>query len=102
MRLENDGIIVEYAGAGTRMHVPVKSRPGWALRWRATSPVACADLLGDPAVAILRVTNGRWDLLVGLRAESLQELAKVLERIRLLKGISNTETSIHLKTFQLS
>lgn len=42
------------------------------------------------------------DLLVGLRAESLQELAKVLERIRLLKGISYTETSIHLKTFRLS
>jgi len=29
-------------------------------------------------------------------------LAKVLERIRLLKGISNTETSIHLETFRLS
>jgi hypothetical protein len=26
----------------------------------------------------------------------------VLERIRLLKGISNTETSIHLETFRLS
>jgi hypothetical protein len=25
-----------------------------------------------------------------------------LERIRLLKGISNTETSIHLETFRLS
>lgn len=80
----------------------MKSRPGWALRWTATGPVACANLLGEPAVAILRATNGRWDLLVGLRAERLHELAKVLERIRLLKSISNTNTSIHLKTFRLS
>jgi DNA-binding Lrp family transcriptional regulator len=53
-------------------------------------------------VATLHDTNGRWDLLAELRAETLQELAKVLERIRLLKGISNTETSIHLETFRLS
>ena len=61
-----------------------------------------AGLLGEPGVATLHDTNGRWDLLAELRAESLQELAKVLERIRLLKGISNTETSIHLETFRLS
>ncbi|MDD5324145.1 MAG: Lrp/AsnC ligand binding domain-containing protein [Polaromonas sp.] len=53
-------------------------------------------------MAILRATNGRWDLLVGLRAERLRELARVLERIRLLKSISNTKTSIHLKIFRLS
>ena len=57
------------------------------------------DMFG---VATLHDTNGRWDLLAELRAQSLQELAKVLERIRLLKGISNTETSIHLETFRLS
>ena len=61
-----------------------------------------ASLLGEPGVATLHDTNGRWDLLAELRAETLQELAKVLERIRLLKGISNTETSIHLETFRLS
>jgi DNA-binding Lrp family transcriptional regulator len=60
-----------------------------------------ANLLGEPGVATLSDTNGRWDLLAELRAENLQDLAKVLERIRLLKGISNTETSIHLETFRL-
>ena len=61
-----------------------------------------ASLLGEPGVATLHDTNGRWDLLAELRAENLQALAKVLERIRLLKGISNTETSIHLETYRLS
>ena len=59
-------------------------------------------LLGEPGVTGLFDTNGRWDLLAELRAENLQALAKVLERIRLLKGISNTETSIHLETYRLS
>lgn len=61
-----------------------------------------AGLLGEPGVAILHDTNGRWDLLAEWRAPNLQELGKVLERIRLLKVISNTETSIHLETFRVS
>jgi DNA-binding Lrp family transcriptional regulator len=61
-----------------------------------------ASLLGEPNVATLHDTNGRWDLLAELRAENLQQLSKTLERIRLLKGISNTETSIHLETYRLA
>ena len=52
-------------------------------------------------MAVLHDTNGRWDLLAELRASSLAELSQVLERIRLIKSISNTETSIHLKTYRL-
>jgi hypothetical protein len=36
-----------------------------------------------------------------LRAENLAALSKILERVRLIKGISNTETSIHLETYRL-
>jgi Lrp/AsnC ligand binding domain len=61
-----------------------------------------AILMGEPGVASLMDTNGRWDLLAELRADHLQDLAKVLERIRLLKGISNTETSIHLETYRFT
>jgi DNA-binding Lrp family transcriptional regulator len=53
-------------------------------------------------VATLHDTNGRWDLLAELRAANLSELSQVLERIRLIRGISNTETSIHLETYRLS
>jgi DNA-binding Lrp family transcriptional regulator len=61
-----------------------------------------AHLLGEPGVASLHDTNGRWDLLAGLRAPNLVELAAVLERVRLIKGIAGTETSIHLQTYKLS
>lgn len=59
-----------------------------------------ASLLGEPAAVALHDTNGRWDLLAELRASSPAELSKVLERIRLTKGIRHTETSILLKTFR--
>jgi DNA-binding Lrp family transcriptional regulator len=59
-------------------------------------------LLGEPGVAALHDTNGRWDLLAELRASQLGELAEVLERVRLIKGIGATETSIHLQSYKLS
>jgi DNA-binding Lrp family transcriptional regulator len=59
-----------------------------------------AALLGEPGVAALHDTNGRWDLLAELRAGTVSELSQVLERVRLLKGIRGTETSIHLATYR--
>src|ERR1700733_10648066 len=53
-----------------------------------------ASLLGEPAAVALHDTNGRWDLLAELRATSPAELSKVPERVRLIKGIRHTETSI--------
>ena len=102
-RLEDEGVIVGYT---VRLrpdvqHNEIKAWMSIAVDGNQTRTVI-ASLLGEPGVATLHDTNGRWDLLAELRAETLQELAKVLERIRLLKGISNTETSIHLETFRLS
>jgi DNA-binding Lrp family transcriptional regulator len=102
-RLEDDGVIVGYT---VRLrpdvqHNTIKAWMSIAVDGNQTRTVI-ASLLGEPGVATLHDTNGRWDLLAELRAETLQELAKVLERIRLLKGISNTETSIHLETFRVS
>jgi DNA-binding Lrp family transcriptional regulator len=102
-RLEDAGVIVGYT---VRLrpdvqHNEIKAWMSIAVEGNQTRAVI-ASLLGEPGVATLHDTNGRWDLLAELRAETLQELAKVLERIRLLKGISNTETSIHLETFRLS
>jgi len=56
-------------------------------------------LRGDPCVTAIYDTNGRWDILVELRAPSLEELGLALERIRLIKNISKSETSIHLKSY---
>ncbi len=59
-----------------------------------------ANLLGEPSVASLHDTNGRWDLLAELEVGSMAELSLALERIRLLSGIRGTETSILLSTYR--
>ena len=102
-RLEDNSVIVGYT-VRLRPDVQRQEIKAWmsiAVEGNQTRTVI-ASLLGEPGVATLHDTNGRWDLLAELRAENLQALAKVLERIRLLKGISNTETSIHLETYRLS
>jgi DNA-binding Lrp family transcriptional regulator len=59
-----------------------------------------ASLLGEPAVAALHDTNGRWDLLAELHVQSMAELSQALERVRLIKGIANSETSILLTSYR--
>jgi DNA-binding Lrp family transcriptional regulator len=58
------------------------------------------SLRGEPAVASLYSTNGRWDIVAELRADSLEAFDRVLARIRLIAGISQTETSLLLSTFK--
>lgn len=55
-------------------------------------------LRGEPAVYTLHTTNGKWDLLVELRADNLETFDQILGRIRRIEGINNTETSILLST----
>lgn len=59
-----------------------------------------ASLLGEPSVASLHDTNGRWDLLAQLEVGSMKELSDALERVRLISGIRGTETSIHLASYR--
>jgi DNA-binding Lrp family transcriptional regulator len=58
-------------------------------------------LRGDPAIVTLYTTNGRWDLVAEIRADTLQSFDQVLSRIRRIEGISGTETSLLLSTHKL-
>ena len=100
-KLEDEQLIVGYT---------VKLRPDaqpnqirawmWVLVDGNQTRAVIASLLGEPGVAALHDTNGRWDLLAELRAETMTELSQVLERVRLTRGIANTETSILLATYR--
>jgi DNA-binding Lrp family transcriptional regulator len=101
-RLTADGTIVGYT---VRLKPDIEEH-----RMRAFMTVAVEGtqvdaviraLRGDPAVAALHSTNGRWDVVAELRADSLEEFDRVLARIRLVEGISQTETSLLLSTFKL-
>jgi DNA-binding Lrp family transcriptional regulator len=99
-RLERTGLIIGYT-VRLRPEAKPEEIRAWvsiAVEGDRTREVVRA-LLGEPALTSLHDTNGRWDLLAEVHAASLDELAKVLERIRKIKGIETTETSIHLQTF---
>ncbi len=55
-------------------------------------------LSGLPETDKVHTTNGRWDLVAELDCESLAAFSHVLDRIRLIDGITATETSILLTT----
>ena len=59
-----------------------------------------STLRGMPEVQRIHTTNGRWDLIVELGAETLAGLDAVLRRIRLIDGVATSETSLYLSTRQ--
>ncbi|EJL80475.1 transcriptional regulator [Polaromonas sp. CF318] len=101
-KLEADGTITGYTvrlkpqaeGHRIRAFMTV------AVEGNRTAAVLTA-LRGDPAVSALHTTNGRWDMVAELQADSLEAFDSVLSRIRLLEGIANTETSLLLSTSKL-
>ena len=58
-------------------------------------------LRGLPQVVALHTTNGRWDLLAELRADTLESFDTLLNAVRAIEGIASTETSILLSTHKL-
>lgn len=59
-----------------------------------------AALRGMAEVQRIHTTNGRWDLIAELGAETLSDLDAVLRRIRLIDGVANSETNLYLSTRQ--
>ena len=100
-KLEDEQVIVGYTVRLRPDAEPNQIRAWtWVLVEGNQTRAVIASLLGEPAVQALHDTNGRWDLLAELRADSMAELSQVLERVRLTKGIANTETSILLDTYR--
>jgi len=101
-RLERDGVIVGYT-------VRVKPQAE-AHRIRALMTIVVEGnrgtevlhaLRGHPNVTGLHSTNGRWDLIAELRADTLEAFDRALGSIRLIDGIASTETSLLLSTHKL-
>ena len=100
-KLENEQVIVGYTVRLRPESEPERIRAwmGVTVEGNRTREVI-ASLLGEPGVAALHDTNGRWDLLAELEVRSMGELSQVLERVRLVTGIRGTETSIHLASYR--
>ncbi len=58
-------------------------------------------LRGFPEAEAVHMTNGRWDMIVELNTEDLASFSAVLDAVRLIDGISATETSLLLASHRL-
>ena len=100
-KLEDEQVIVGYSVRLRPDAEPDQIRAWMGVRIEGNQTRAViASLLGEPGVEALHDTNGRWDLLAEIRAQSMPELSQVLERVRLVKGIATTETNILLATYR--
>ncbi len=100
-KLEDEQVIVGYSVRLRPDTEPDQIRAWMGVRIEGNQTRAViASLLGEPGVQALHDTNGRWDLLAEIRAQSMPELSQVLERVRLVKGIATTETNILLATYR--
>jgi len=101
-RLEADGTI---AGYTVRLKPDIQEQQIRALMTIAVEgnqvDAVVKALRGEPAVASLHSTNGRWDVVAELRTDTLATFDLVLARISRMPGVLNSETSLLLTTFKL-
>ncbi|MGH6992897.1 MAG: Lrp/AsnC family transcriptional regulator [Caulobacteraceae bacterium] len=58
-------------------------------------------LRGVPEVEAVHMTNGRWDMIAELSTPDLAAFSAALDAIRLIDGISASETSLLLATHRM-
>lgn len=98
-RLEKSGDIVGYTVIlrADAVDQPVRGIMLIEIEGHAADRVI-KSLGGFSEVSQIHTTNGRWDLVLELGTETLADLDSVLRKIRLIPGITGSETSLLLAT----
>ncbi|MFK8015623.1 MAG: Lrp/AsnC family transcriptional regulator [Gammaproteobacteria bacterium] len=96
-RLERDGVIVRYTVTlkPDAEQSPVRALMSIATETKKEGQVIRA-LSGYPAIAAVHHTTGRWDLIAEMRTESLASFNQVVGQVRLIDGVTNTESNLLL------
>lgn len=98
-RLERNGSIIGYTVIlrADAVESAVRGIMMVEIEGRVTDRVIAA-LGAFPEVSSIHTTNGRWDLILELGASTLTDFDAVLRRVRLIPGITASETSLLLAT----
>lgn len=101
-RLEKNGVIINYTlnlKPGSDIN-PIRALMSLSVEGKKGGIVIKA-LRGYPSIVALHNTNGRWDLIAEIRTDTLESFNSLLGDIRLIDGVSSTETSLLLDTLRL-
>lgn len=100
-RLEDDGVIIGYTIAmGSAIEVPAV-RAHMCIRAESSSEAKVIESLrGNPQVTAVHHTTGRWDLIAEIQTDSLSSFNKIVGALRLIDGITATETNLLLDSYE--
>lgn len=98
-RLRGQGEILGFTvlTRGDVTEAPVRGLMMIGIEGRGTDRIM-SRLTGLPAVQAVHTTNGKWDLIAEIGADSLGALDAVLAQIRRFEGVTLSETSLLLTT----
>lgn len=98
-RLQAHGIIIGFTVRVRDEAVPLEVRAMTLIEVEGrTTDNVIRKLRGFPEIQALHTTNGAWDLVAELGADSLAHFDAVLGRIRSIDGVINSETSLLLSS----
>lgn len=98
-RLQQSGEVLGYSVVlkSDRIKDPVRGLMMIAIEGRGTERII-RQLGAFPEVRQIWSTNGRWDVIVEIGAETLEGFDRMLTQIRKLDGVAASETSLLLST----
>lgn len=100
-RLEDDGVIDGYTvSIGAEIAKPAV-RALMSIRVQSADEAkVIAKLRGNPNVSAVHHTTGRWDLIAEIQTDSLASFNKIVGALRLIDGITATETNLLLESYE--
>lgn len=96
-RLIASGVVLGFTIRARQAEEGVRAVMMIEVSGRAT-PAVIRQLRGLPEIHTLHTTNGAWDLIAEIRAASLRDFERVLDRVRMIDGVLSSETSLLLST----
>lgn len=100
-RLERDGVIRGYTvKVGSDEERPVVRALMSISSENADEANVIKSLRGNPHVSAVHHTTGRWDLIAEIHADSLASFNTIVGNLRLIDGVTATETNLLLDSYE--
>ena len=100
-KLEKSGVILGYTVNLKTSSEQDKVKAIMNIKANGRKETKIADTLkGFPAIASLYSTNGHWDLIANIETDSLESFNQLLSKIRLVEGVTATETHLLLDCYK--
>jgi len=102
-RLEKEGLIVNYTITLKPEADLTPVRALMSITTESKSEARVIEILrGNPNIVSIHHTTGRWDIIVEIRTDTLASFNTSVGRIRLIEGITQTETNLLLDSHDYS